>query len=235
MDVHKAVVLLSGGADSSTLLYDVIFNQDIKEIYPIGFFYNQRHQKELIAAGTVLAKARKEAAKLDKVIHDYKVFRIPLDDIGGSPLSDPDLEVPKQEDNQQRSTVVPYRNMLMLTVAASYAETLGAFEIFLGACKEDFECYRDCRLAFFNSFNDTLLLGATQEQDDERTAPIVVTPFATRDKKEITLLGLKLNVPYDDTWTCYEGGEEPCHKCDACVERAAGFDAAYKELASDAQ
>jgi 7-cyano-7-deazaguanine synthase len=217
----NAVVLLSGGVDSSVLLYYATFVDGCDEVFPVMFDYNQRHKKELAAAVKVVAAMKSQLVPGNpKVVHPPTLLRIPLDAIGGSPLSDPSLPVPDQGEKQQRLTVVPYRNLMMLSVAASFAEVNKAGRIYIGACGDDQAIYRDCRHDFFEKFNVALRLGGTQEKGPY---PEVIAPFADTPKDKIVAIGNALGVPFDLTWTCYKGGEEPCHVCDACHEREAAF------------
>lgn len=209
------VVLLSGGADSTTLLYHVV-NVEKRHPLIVSFNYGQKHNKELEYAAKTAA-----ALGLKRI-----VLNLDLNQIGGSPLTDPTMTVPKQSDGKQRSTVVPYRNMLLLTMAAAAAEVAGVtnkptLDIYHGACLEDYASYRDCRKDFISALSTALSLSGTEE--GSRVS--VLTPFVLMDKIQITQLGLDLGINYKDTHTCYANMEPPCGVCDSCKERAAAFDA----------
>lgn len=212
---QDCVVLLSGGADSTTLLYHVVKRLDRNPLV-ISFNYGQRHSKELDYAAQTAADMGLER----------KVLNIDLGQIGGSPLTDATINIPKQSDNKQRSTVVPYRNMLLLTMAAAAAEVHGVnnkpkLEIYHGACLEDYNSYRDCRVSFIQALSAALSLSGTEEG----SLVDVLTPFIKMDKIQITQLGLELGVNYEKTHTCYANMEPPCEVCDSCKERASAFDA----------
>jgi 7-cyano-7-deazaguanine synthase len=126
--------------------------------------------------------------------------------------------VPAATDGQQINTVVPFRNMLFVTLAAAYAETQGIRDLYLAPVKDDFNAYRDCRRPFYDSLEQSLNLGATHESDFK-----LHTPFIEMWKSEVVTLGQKLNVPYAQTHTCYEGRRPACGRCDACTERINAF------------
>jgi 7-cyano-7-deazaguanine synthase len=203
----KALVCFSGGMDSTTLLYEVLDRG--YQVYPVSFDYNQRHRVELASAAAI-------AARLGL---PHKILKLDLAQIGGSVLTDPAQAVPDQADRRQFSTVVPLRNALFCTLAASYGEVIGVDELYYGPVKEDFLAYRDCRRPFFDRLQQALSLGSSQEN---RTVSIQ-TPFVDLYKRQVLELGFRLNVPYEMTHTCYRGQRPPCGECDACRERLAAF------------
>lgn len=207
MAKKKAIVCLSGGMDSTTLLYEVL-NRGY-QVYPVSFDYNQRHRVELESAANIT----------NRLGLPYKVLKLDLSQIGGSVLTDLTQAVPDQTAHQQFSTVVPLRNALFCTLAASYGEVIGVDELFYGPVKEDFLAYRDCRRPFFDSLEQALSLGSSQE---DRTVRIH-TPFVDLYKCEVLARGFALNVPYELTHTCYRGQRPPCRECDACKERLDAF------------
>lgn len=203
----KAIVCFSGGMDSTTLLYEVLDRG--YSVYPVSFDYNQRHRVELESAANIANRLRLP----------HKILKIDLGQIGGSALTDMNQAVPDQAANQQFSTVVPLRNALFCTLAASYGEVIGVDELFYGPVKEDFLAYRDCRRPFYDSLEQALTLGSSQE---DRTVRIH-TPFVDLYKQQVLLRGFALNIPYELTHTCYRGQRPPCGECDACKERLAAF------------
>ncbi len=204
--IKSALVCFSGGMDSTTLLYHVISQG--YSVKAVSFDYNQRHQIELTSAAQIAARLGLE----------HKILKIDLSQIGGSVLTDLNREVPDQRAGQQHSTVVPLRNSLFCTLAASFGETVGTDEIFYGPVKEDYLAYRDCRRPFFDSLEIALSLGSSEE----RTVKIN-TPLVDMYKAQVLEMGFRLNVPYELTHTCYRGERPPCGECDACRERLAAF------------
>ncbi|MEM3304410.1 MAG: 7-cyano-7-deazaguanine synthase QueC [Thermoplasmata archaeon] len=209
----KAVVLLSGGLDSSTTLA-IAINQGY-EVYPITFKYGQRHSKEL------------ESAK--KISNYYglklKIIDISLDKIGGSALTD-NYDVPERKDISEIGdeipiTYVPARNTIFLSIALSYAEVIGAEKIFIGINALDYSGYPDCRPEYVEEFNKLSRL-ATKVGVEGRPIEIVA-PLIFLKKGEIIKKGIELGVPYELTWSCYRGGEKACGRCDSCILRLKGF------------
>jgi len=203
---RKAVVCLSGGADSTTLLH--LASRECQEVHALFLDYGQKHIKEKDSA-IVQAKALNVAA--------FKVIQFDLTQFGGSPLTDSSIPTPTQRENKQADTVVPFRNTMILTFAAAYAKMQGCNTLYLGATFEDLKNYPDCRPMFFKKLQETLMLGDTMHDLHVRT------PFVMMKKDEIIRLGVSYGIDYTGTWTCYEGGEYPCLKCDACRERMLSF------------
>ena len=206
---HSIAILLSGGMDSTTLLW-WLKEQHPGEIHAISIDYHQRHRVELECAARL--------ASLAGVAH--KVVELDLTAIGGSPLTDSRLHVPAARDRQQIATVVPFRNLLFVTLAAAYAETRDIHDLYLAPVADDYPAYRDCRRPFYDSLEQTLRLGAARD-----TPFRIHTPFIDRRKTEMVALGLQLGVPYEHTHTCYAGQRPACGQCDACAERIAAFQA----------
>ncbi len=192
--------------DSTTLLW---WLRDRGEsVRAISVDYGQRHRIELQWA----------AALAEGLGVPHKTISLDLNTIGGSPLTDTHLDVPAAEDGAQVRTVVPFRNMLFVTLAAAYAETQGIDELYLAPVKDDYAAYRDCRRIFYDSLEQSLALGATRE-----TSFRLYTPFVERWKVDVVKIGIELGVPYEKTHTCYEGRRPACGRCDACSERIAAF------------
>jgi 7-cyano-7-deazaguanine synthase len=211
MENKKAVVLISGGLDSPTVLAYAIGHG--YSVYPLSFDYGQRHIKEL---------------KSSRAICDYyklklKLIKIDMRQIGGSALTD-DINVPERGieniENEIPVTYVPARNTIFLSLAAAYAETINASSLFIGANAIDYSGYPDCRPDFFNSMEKTLNLGT--EYGIEHGFKIKV-PLQFLTKADIVKLGRRLHVPYRLTWSCYKGGQKACGKCDSCILRLKGF------------
>lgn len=194
--------------DSATLLWWLGKNHD-GEIHAVSVDYHQRHRIELEFAADLAERAG---------IAAHKIVEVDLTSIGGSPLTDGQLDVPAAQDEQQISTVVPFRNMLFITLTAAYAETLNIHDLYIAPVKDDYRAYRDCRRAFYDSLEQSLQLGAPRDVLFE-----LHTPFVEKWKSEIVTLGLELGVPYEITHTCYEGRRPACGVCDACVERIQAF------------
>ena len=203
-----AVLLLSGGMDSATCLWWLRARGDT-EVYAVSVDYGQRHRLELDCAADLSERAG---------VVEHARLELDLGAIGGSPLTDPSLEVPAADEGRQVSTVVPFRNLLLAAAAAAWAETRGLDDLYLAPVRDDYDAYRDCRREFYDSLQQTLRLGATRQR------PIAVhTPFVDLWKREVVALGLELGVPYELTHTCYTGRRPACGRCDACAERLAAF------------
>jgi len=211
----KAVVLLSGGIDSSVTLYLAIRQYGYRCVALI-FDYNQRHRRELISA--------KKIAKLSKV--PYYVMKISFP-WGGSALTDERIKVPHKKklsgSHQIPITYVPARNIIFLSFAFSLAEVAGADKIFIGAHTEDYSGYPDCRPEFLRSFQKSCNLGMKRKNIE------VIAPLIGLNKAEIIKKGGELGVPFEYTWSCYQGGEKPCLHCDSCLYRQRGFKKAGRE------
>lgn len=202
-------VLLSGGMDSTTLLWWLRDRRPRAHLHAISIDYGQRHRVELEHAARLAARAGADS---------HRILPLDLSSLGGNPLTDPAVEVPAAADGRQAVTVVPFRNLLFVTVAAAYAETRGIGDIYLAPVRDDFEAYRDCRREFYDALEGALRLGAPVDR------PVQLhTPFIDKWKSEIIALGLQLDVPYELTHTCYTGRRPSCGRCDACTERLAAF------------
>ena len=204
----KAVMVLSGGMDSTTLLYDVL-NQGY-DVFPIGFDYGQKHKKELVCAQKTC----------DKLGLEYLVVNLSaLNIVAPSALTRDDWAVPdgNYSDENMKQTVVPNRNMVMLSIATSYAITKGATELFYGAHAGDHAIYPDCREVFVDKMKEAIKVSDWSEIN-------LHAPYLNVDKGDIASIGKDLNVDYSLTWTCYKGNEKPCGVCGSCQERLEAFD-----------
>lgn len=215
----KAVVLLSGGIDSSTTL--AIAKAQKFHVYAISYRYGQRHRFELDAANKV-------AEHLGATHH--LVLDVGLDKIGGSALT-ADIDVPKKRNPEHADdipiTYVPARNTIFLSLALAWAETLGASDIFIGVTAVDYSGYPDCRPDFIQAFEQVANLG-TKIGVEGRTAIKIHTPLITMKKEEIIRTGVKLGVDYSLTLSCYDPSPEgkACGACDSCILRKKGFEQA---------
>lgn len=206
----NAVVVLSGGMDSSTALVVATKVHGAENLKSITFNYGSKHNiKENAAAAAIAAKlgVTNVLVSLPFVANHFKSDLLAT---GG--------DVPEghyAEDNMKR-TVVPYRNAIMLAIAAGYAASHGARELWLGNHAGDHAVYPDCREDFTKPFEQALLNGDWN--------PVrIIRPFEKLSKAEIVEVGSKLDCPYELTWTCYKGGEKHCGRCGTCVERREAF------------
>ncbi|MBF0386870.1 MAG: 7-cyano-7-deazaguanine synthase QueC [Candidatus Omnitrophica bacterium] len=214
MTKKKAIVLLSGGLDSSTVLYYALDRG--YAVQALVFDYGQRHRKEIMAARAV-ARAAGASLEVVKISLPWK----------GSSLLDLKTHVPVSgvKKGGIPSTYVPARNIIFLSFAASFAEAVGARVIFIGANALDYSGYPDCRPAFFKAFQKALDQGL--KAGVEHHGVRIETPLLKLSKAQIIALGLRLGVPYEKTWSCYQGGAQPCGVCDSCRLRAKGFTEIY--------
>ncbi|MBO9495788.1 7-cyano-7-deazaguanine synthase QueC [Thalassotalea sp. G20_0] len=216
--MNRAVVLLSGGLDSATVL--AMASEQGFECYSVSFDYGQRHRVELEAS-------RKVAEALG--VSEHKVLKLGLTDIGGSALTDDDIAVPdfddplKEAQSQVPVTYVPARNTVFLSLALGWAEVLGARDIFIGANIVDYSNYPDCRPEYLKAFEDmaNLATRAGVEGDLFR----IRAPLLNLTKSEIISEGVRLGVDYGMTVSCYQADEygAACGVCDSCCYRRKGF------------
>jgi 7-cyano-7-deazaguanine synthase len=208
----KCVVLLSGGLDSTVLLYNLVSTY---ECYPLTIGYGQRHIRELTAARNVCEARGGDLLKRWKYV-ELGVLRTLL------PSSLTGVgEIPKghYEDESMKSTVVPNRNMILLSIAGGYASGLGAKYVFYAAHTGDHAIYPDCRPEFIASAAETICLGTGWNNDGVELR----APFNKVSKTDIVKLGKKINVPFYLTWSCYEGRDVHCGVCGTCTERREAF------------
>lgn len=212
----KAVVLLSGGIDSSTTL--ALARSRGYEAYCLTILYGQRHGREVGSARRIAEHFR--AA-------EHVIMELPVELFSGSSLTMKG-EIPvggavgDDADNLSiPSTYVPGRNLVFLSLACSWAESIGAEAVFIGATSVDYSGYPDCRRAFIESFERTAALATRTGTEG---IPIKVeAPLLDMDKARIIKLGDELGVDHSLTWSCYKGGERACGKCDSCMFRLKGF------------
>lgn len=213
--MKKAICLLSGGLDSATVL--AVALRDGYQVEALTLQYGQLHKREIESAKKIAAhfKVRQTELKID----------LPW---GGSALLDSSIPIPKNRNEKELSqgipaTYVPARNTIFLSFAASFAESRNAQAIFIGANAIDYSGYPDCRESFFLAFERVIQEGTKAGSEGNRTK--IMVPLLHLRKTEIIELGTSLYVPYELTWSCYEGGEKPCGECDSCLIRLKGFEA----------
>jgi len=213
----KAVVLLSGGLDSTTVL--AVANASGYECYALSFSYGQRHSWELESARKIAANSG---------VKDHRIAQIDLRAFGGSALT-ADISVPKGRSLEEMSekipvTYVPARNTIFLSFALAWAEVLGSSDIFIGVNALDYSGYPDCRPEFIEAFERLANL-ATKAGVEGRQNLKIHTPLISLSKAEIVRKGLELGVDYGLTSSCYDPSPtgQPCGECDSCLLRQKGF------------
>lgn len=204
---QKVVVIYSGGMDSFTVLHKAL--QEGKDVLALSFNYGQRHVKELDVAANVCKK--------HNIPHKIVDITAMNDLMSGSSLTD-DIDIPESEYDEasMKSTVVPNRNMILLSLAIGYAVSNDAGAVYYGAHSGDHDIYPDCRPEFVRQM-DVVSKLANYE-------PVAVhAPYLEVDKNAILTDGLAMGLDYSNTWTCYNGRDKACGKCGACQERLAAF------------
>ena len=211
----SAIVLLSGGLDSAVTLY--FSKSKGYKVNCLIFDYGQRHRKEIQQAKLIARHAQ----------CPYHIIKITLP-WKGSSLLDKRNYIPvvtKSPSHQVTcgipSTYVPGRNIIFLSFALSFAETIGAADIFIGAHTQDYSGYPDCRPEFYRSFVKVISVGTKAGVENKGIK--VRTPLLNKTKAQIVKLGMRLYVPFSKTWSCYKGNRRPCGVCDSCFYRAKGF------------
>nr|WP_324258198.1 7-cyano-7-deazaguanine synthase QueC [Cellvibrio fontiphilus] len=212
MSQKKAVVLVSGGLDSTTVL--AIARSEGYACYSMSFDYGQRHRSELAAA-------ERTARALGAVEH--KVIKLDLRAIGGSALTDDSIAVPEEETGGIPVTYVPARNTVFLSIALGWAEVLGCDDIFIGVNAVDFSGYPDCRPEYIAAYE--VMANLATRAGAEGNKLHIRTPLIHLSKAEIIQQGIALGVDYSLTVSCYQANDlgEACGKCDSCRLRKQGF------------
>ncbi len=217
----KAVCLLSGGLDSAVTAY--IAKKQGYDIYALSFRYGQRHTKELTCA-----------KKISKAVgaKNHLILSIDLQKIGGSSLLASSSEVitnhPINEIGKHiPTTYVPARNTIFLSYALAYAETINAEAIFIGVNAVDYSAYPDCRPQYIKTIQQ--LAGVATRQGVQGKPVRIKAPLLHLTKAQIVKKGTQLHVPFSKTWSCYRGGTKACGRCDSCLLRLKGFQAAHQK------
>ena len=206
----KTMVALSGGLDSTVLLYFML--KQGRDTLAVSFSYGQKHDKELI-----FAQRQCETLGVTHTVVDLTGVGALLAVGGCSLLGSDKIPEGHYEDSSMRSTVVPNRNMIMLSIAGGIAMANDFDSLAIGAHAGDHCVYPDCRPAFMSAMQTAFSLA-------DWKALTLVTPFIDKTKADIVSLGAELGVPFVDTWSCYKGGELHCGLCGTCVERKEAFD-----------
>ncbi|MBT4522495.1 MAG: 7-cyano-7-deazaguanine synthase QueC [Halieaceae bacterium] len=211
-DSKRAVILVSGGLDSTTVL--ALVKARGYDCYTLSFDYGQRHRAELIAAQRV-------SAALGDVEH--KVVNLNLDSIGGSALTDTSIAVPEEETVGVPITYVPARNTIFLSIALGWAEVLGASDIFIGVNAVDYSGYPDCRPEYIAAFESMANLATRAGVEGQATT--IHAPLMEMGKNDIIRAGMALGIDYSLTVSCYQATENglACGRCESCRLRRQGF------------
>ncbi|KPQ37479.1 MAG: 7-cyano-7-deazaguanine synthase QueC [Phormidesmis priestleyi Ana] len=221
-EMPKAIVLLSGGLDSATCAAQAI--ADGFQVTALSLDYGQRHNRELVAAKAVVQALG---------ISDHRIISVNLAQWGGSSLTDQTMAIPTEgvKPNEIPSTYVPGRNTVFIAIALSLAEAQSAKAIYVGINAVDYSGYPDCRPEYLAAFQHLATLSS--KAGLEGCAPELVAPLAMDSKADIVQRSLRLGVPIEKTWSCYEGGTEPCGLCDSCrIRDAALIQAGRSDLAT---
>ena len=203
-------MVLSGGMDSTTALYQAVDLGTFEEIQTITFDYGSKHNHQEYLRALAICARLKIKNTLIKMEFINKYFKSDLLKSGG------DIPEGHYADKTMKRTVVPFRNGIMLSIAAGFAESIGATHLILGNHVGDHAIYPDCRSEFTTPMAKAIRNGTYNEIE-------LLTPFGGVDKTEIVKLGAKLGVPYELTYSCYKGGKKHCGKCGTCTERIEAF------------
>ena len=221
----KALVLSSGGVDSTTALGLAVKKYGRENVIALSVFYGQKHDKEIRASIAVADYYGVEHLFLDLSVifkdSNCSLLRHSTEKIPEESYAD---QIRKTEGEKPVSTYVPFRNGLFLSSAASIALSRDCSVIYYGAHADDSAgaAYPDCSPVFNNAMNEAIWEGSGHQLRIE-------APFVNVSKADVVRMGLEIGVPYELTWSCYEGGEEPCGKCATCIDRAAAFAANHVE------
>ena len=209
----KAVILVSGGLDSTTVV--AMAMEQGYDCYTLSFDYGQRHRSELVAAQRVSELM---------TVHTHKVVKLDLGTIGGSALTDINIDVPEHGTPGIPVTYVPARNTVFLSIALGWAEVLGANDIFLGVNAVDYSGYPDCRPEYIDAFESMANLATKAGVEGNKLS--IHAPLLNMTKGEIVQAGMLLGVDYSQTVSCYQASLEglACGRCDSCRLRSQGFD-----------
>ena len=216
----KILVLSSGGVDSTTCLAMAVAEVGAENVLALSVYYGQKHDKEIQAAKKVAEYYGVRRMELDLSVifagSNCSLLKQSTEDI---PLESYAQQIEETHGEKPVSTYVPFRNGLFLSSAASIALSHGCSKIMYGAHADDAAgaAYPDCSLDFVNAMNQAIYLGSGNQLTIE-------APFVSLTKADVVKKGLELGVPYELTWSCYEGGEKPCGKCGTCIDRRRAFE-----------
>ena len=206
--MEKIVLIFSGGMDSTVLLYDLLAQK--KHVIAVSFNYGQKHLKELHAASVIAGERGVEHQVLD--ISSLTCH------LSNSSLTNPEIEVPDGHyaSENMAITIVPNRNMIFLSIAGGFAINRGIHQLAYGAHSGDHFIYADCRREFVNAITETFNLC-------DSTPVKLIAPYLEYTKADICRVGVKLVIPFENTWSFYKGQELHCGKCGTCIERREAF------------
>ena len=225
MKAQKALIVLSGGLDSSVLAYyvnDIISKNEGSQIGFITFDYGQRHKKEIQRAEGIAYLLKGSFHKIIDLSAMKHIFQgSSLIEGISSGQEEPEIPEGHYQEESMKETIVPGRNAIMCSIAWAFASSIGCNLLAFGAQAGDNFIYPDCRPAFFSALTQALIMGTGEDQ--RSTGLDLYTPFINYNKTKIVEIGNKLGVPMGRTWTCYKGGKLHCGKCGACVERKEAF------------
>ncbi len=218
--MNRALVIYSGGLDSTTCLFWAL--DEFDEVQTVTFDYNQRHKVEIEYSKMTL----KLAQKIKKKKIENRFFSLDLSQIGGSALTDLSIDVPKNRNDKEMEkeipiTYVPFRNGIFLSIAAAMAEKNDISNIIGGWNMLDYSGYPDCRDNFLHTFELAVNYGTKRGSEGKPFK--ILTPLIKLKKSEIIILGKKHQADYSYSYSCYSGEKEPCGECDACLLRQKGF------------
>ena len=202
------VVLLSGGIDSTTAFY--LTQKEHRVVLALSFDYGSKHNAQELKFARYHAEKCGICHEIIDLDFIRKSFKSDLLQSGG------DIPQGSYDDDNMKSTVVPFRNGIMLAIAAGYTESIGAKRIVIAAHSGDHAIYPDCRPAFIRSMGEAIAVGTYEDIQ-------ILCPFLNQNKGDIVRIGAKLGVDYSQTWSCYCGGDLHCGKCGTCVERREAF------------
>ena len=218
----KAVVLSSGGLDSTTCLAMAVKKLGAENVSALSIFYGQRHERELQSARAVAKFYNVDYYELDAA-EIFKHSHSALLNTSTESLEKDSYAAQKEKNHSQRiATYVPFRNGLMISMAASFADGLyddDSVELYIGVHSDDVsgDAYADCSAKFIASMSAAVRIGTYEKIR-------LVAPFICQKKSDVVKVGLELNAPYHLTWSCYERGDKPCGQCATCIDRAKAFE-----------
>lgn len=223
MILYKAIVLSSGGLDSTTCISLAIQRFGMKNVSTVSFFYGQKHRKELECAKKIAEYYGLKHYELD-VSNLLKYSNCPLLQQSTEKIEHKSYSQQMKENGEGMvKTYVPFRNGLLLSVVATlamslYENTKDHVYIYIGNHADDYagNAYADCSVEFIDSINKAINIGTYEKVS-------IISPFKNKTKADIVATGIKLETPYKLTWSCYEGGEKPCGTCGTCIDRAEAF------------